>query len=199
MKVPGREKRRPGLRDAVLEGLAGGLTNPSRQQGRRARKQQYPTVSGSRRLYAEVGAAHRAVIARAASLGKHMGELDWRVLPAVLVLTASWSKLDDETSTRQLAAVAYGVAYEWVADSQRQRVAKTLRKLARLGVIGYQRGKGRNARCTISIDFGRAKQTEAPRAPVFSRARHAKRGRERPEKWRREHRKRGCKSAHSEK
>jgi hypothetical protein len=99
--------------------------------------------------YAEVGTAMRAAVAKAHAAD--LGERDLRVFEAVLILTASWSKLSDKTSTRQVAALAYAVPHEDVHAQQRRRAGKSLRKLARLGVIGYAPGRGHWARCTVSL------------------------------------------------
>ena len=108
-------------------------------------------MSHERNSYAEVGRAMRAAVARAHATG--LSERDLRVFDAVLVVTASWSRLSDETSTRQIAALAYSVPYDDVHDEQRRRAGKSLRKLARLGIIEYVPGRGHWARCRVGLSL----------------------------------------------
>ena len=93
----------------------------------------------------------RATHQRAARLD--LGERDWRVLTAVFMLTASWTKLEDTTTVVQIAAVAYGLDDEQPLGWQRDRVGETLRKLAAARVIGYRSvGRGPGARCVVSLE-----------------------------------------------
>lgn len=80
----------------------------------------------TRVTYAEAGAAHREVVARACQL--NLSRRQWKVLSAVIARTASWSKLGDRLYLGQLASVVYGV--ERATRAQRDNVGRELTVLA---------------------------------------------------------------------
>jgi hypothetical protein len=86
-----------------------------------------------------------------AAIVADLSPLDWRSLGAVLVLTASYSRLDDELGTRQIAAEVYGVDRDAVTGGQRRRVAGALRHLRELGIVAYDSSAGRSARARVAI------------------------------------------------
>jgi hypothetical protein len=131
--------------------------NPGTSQIGWAADQEQHTGSASsngtrerRDAYAACGAAHRAAYERAAAAD--LSRRDWRVFGAVMVLLPSWSRLSDKTSVRQVAAIVYGKTdYETVTGWERDKTSLALRHLARLGIIGYQPGRGHLARCLVSL------------------------------------------------
>jgi hypothetical protein len=106
-------------------------------------------MSSQRNSYAEVGTAMRAAVARARRAD--LSALEWNTFVAVLELTASWSKLADDTSTRQLAAMVYDVDRETLGRGQRDRVGAAVRSLTAKGVISTRRGRGVAARTRVSL------------------------------------------------
>jgi hypothetical protein len=74
-----------------------------------------------------------------------------RVLEAVLWLTASYSRVSDDTSVRQIASIVYGVARDDVNRRQRDRVGEVLERLHKAGVITYEPGRGRYSRCRVGL------------------------------------------------
>jgi hypothetical protein len=102
-----------------------------------------------RNSYAEVGTAMRAAVARARRAD--LSALEWNTFTAVLELTASWSKLADDTSTRQLTAMVYDVDRETLGRGQRDRVGAAVRSLTAKGVISTRRGRGVAARTRVSL------------------------------------------------
>src|SRR5215831_12004373 len=81
--------------------------------------------------YAEAGAVMRNTIERAGRAA--LGSRDYAVLSAVLGLTAGYSKLSDDTTTSQVAQLAYGRSDLHGRD--RERVRESLNKLKRLELI----------------------------------------------------------------
>lgn len=90
--------------------------------------------------YRTAGAAQRQATAHALRSG--ITTLQWRVLAVVFDLTTSYSKLEDRTSARQIAARVYGVDAEKVMGSERKRVSYALKRLADLGIIVYGAPRG---------------------------------------------------------
>jgi hypothetical protein len=104
-------------------------------------------MNAPRASYADAGRAHRATLARAHAL--KLGTRELRVVGAVLVLTSSWSKLADTTTTREVAELAYGRP---VLGWERERIGAALTKLDALGVFSVTRvGKGRGARLRLQL------------------------------------------------
>lgn len=100
-----------------------------------------------RASYAQAGRAMRATLTRAHALKLPVRDL--RVVNAVLILTSSWSKLADSTTTREVAELAYG---RDVAGWERKKVWESLTKLDALGVFAVTRvGKGRGARLRVQL------------------------------------------------
>jgi hypothetical protein len=106
-------------------------------------------MRSQRNSYAEVGTAMRAAVARARRAD--LSALEWNTFVAVLELTASWSKLADDTSTRQLAAMVYDVDRETLGRGQRDRVGAAVCSLSAKGVISTRRGRGVAARTRVSL------------------------------------------------
>jgi hypothetical protein len=75
----------------------------------------------------------RDVISRACVANPKLSGRQWRVLSAVLALTASYSKLSDRIYLGQLASVVYGV--ERATRSQTVNVGRELAVLADRGLI----------------------------------------------------------------
>lgn len=108
-----------------------------------------------RASYAQAGRAMRATLTRAHAL--NLGARQLRVVGAVLMLTSSWSKLADTTTTREVAELAYGRP---VTGWERERVGEALTKLDALGVFAVTRvGKGRGARIRVQLLPGAGQQT----------------------------------------
>jgi hypothetical protein len=109
-------------------------------------------MPAGRDQYAEVGRALRAALHRASS--RRLSGLEHRTLLAVIALTASWSRVGDETSTRQVAALLFGVERAEVLGWQRRDATRGLTGLRDKGVIGYESSNpkgGAGARATISL------------------------------------------------
>ena len=102
--------------------------------------------------YQDAGAAMRSIIARAAASRPHLGQLEWRVLAAVLDRTVSYSKLCDSTTMRELAQLAQGT--DEVHGHDRRHVRDALHRLAtrEIGLSITPTGRGRYARVVVSID-----------------------------------------------
>ena len=78
--------------------------------------------------------------------------LDLRTFLAVLHEVSSWSRLVDGVAVRQLARVVYCVESEKaVSGWQRERIAKSLGRLADRGVILYVPGVGRYAFARVGL------------------------------------------------
>jgi hypothetical protein len=77
--------------------------------------------------------------------------LDLRVLLAIIHRTITYSKAADRTSTRELAAIVYGVRRNDVAGWQRRNVSASLRRLKARRAIEYETGRGHAARCVVAI------------------------------------------------
>lgn len=104
--------------------------------------------------YAEVGEAMRVTLAAATRAEPKLGINDWRVLSAVLFHTASWSRLEDDTTINQVAIAAFDGALDdaGITDGwRRRRAAESLNTLARAGVITYRARKGPGARVRIGL------------------------------------------------
>jgi len=106
--------------------------------------------STPRDSYAAVGQAMRQSIERAARA--KLGARDHRVHAAVLALTASWSKLADETSLKQIASIAFAIEPDDVEGWHRTKVAVSLKRLSELGIVAYAAGRGPGARCRVEIE-----------------------------------------------
>lgn len=87
-----------------------------------------------RKRYSASGRAMRAACARAAVLSGDLKARDWRVLVACMVITASYSRTEDETSVGQLAQIC-GLSYA--------RTSESLSRLHDAGVIVWQPTKTR--------------------------------------------------------
>lgn len=122
--------------------------------------------------YAVAGRATRratAVAARARVAGE-LTELDLLTLLAVLSLTTSWSKLQDETTTRQVAALVYPDAEP--SSGQRRRVGDSLTRLAETGAITLERSSGgRWSRLIIGVPSPSDAVVEPPPFMTSSRER----------------------------
>lgn len=102
--------------------------------------------------YPVAGAAMRDVLRRANRARPPLGARERAVLEAVLMLTASYSKLVDTTTTREIAAVAYGMSPEEISGHHRKRTREILDRLATRGLIEMTpHGRGRSARVVVSI------------------------------------------------
>lgn len=89
--------------------------------------------TGSRRdPYKAVGAAMRAAMDAACHAEPPLRPREWRVLAAVVSITASWSRLEDEVSHGQLQVLT-GIA-------ERRTLARELRSLAQRGIVMYEPG-----------------------------------------------------------
>lgn len=109
------------------------------------RHEQQPRVP-----YAQAGEAMREMIARANRANPQLGARQRAVLDAVLVLTASYSKLQDTTTAREVAELAYGRAA--VDGRDRERAREALNQLAQRGFIELtQISRGRHSRLIIAI------------------------------------------------
>lgn len=120
------------------------------------------SVGEGRVEYRTAGKAHRDVIRYANRLRPRITSRQRSVLDAVLVQTASYSKLEDWTSIRQLARIVLG---EDEPDGRdRSWVADELKALRDLGLIGLATNgkRGRAARICVSIP-GTAAQNAANR------------------------------------
>jgi hypothetical protein len=95
----------------------------------------------NRVTYVEAGAAMRLAFERASTVGEARGKSrlngsDWRVLAAVVALTASYSKLEDTVYTGIVARMAgFRGPNE---DTNARRARRILKKLASLGIIEYE-------------------------------------------------------------
>jgi hypothetical protein len=107
------------------------------------------TERSARSSYLAVCSALRETLR--AAIVADLSPLDLRSLGAVLVLTASYSRLNDELGSRQIAAEVYGVDWDAVTGGQRRRVAGALRHLEELGVVAYESSAGRSARARVAI------------------------------------------------
>lgn len=87
----------------------------------------------------------RCAFARASQV--RLVQSEWRVLAAVVALTASWSKLEDEAFVAQIAATAK------VGQSTCRRA---LKRLNELGIIAYsgRRGPGQKPLVSLSVQLG---------------------------------------------
>lgn len=85
--------------------------------------------------YRHAGAAGRQAMAAARRAG--LGSNGWQVLSVVVELTVLWSRLSDDVTIREIAAVRYGVEPGRVARHQTNRVRETLKDLAGLGLVIY--------------------------------------------------------------
>jgi hypothetical protein len=97
--------------------------------------------AAGRTTYNDAGRAYRSTVHRAMAVG--LTPLELRVLLVVLELTASYSKMIDSTSARQIAARVYDTTPELLKGSQRQRVQEALRSLETKSIIGYETSRGR--------------------------------------------------------
>lgn len=95
---------------------------------------------GERVPYVVAAVSARQARARAVAVG--ISPLEWRVLAVVFELTATYSKLVDRVSARQVGALVYGKASEEVTESQRKRISAALASLGRAEVITYETAKG---------------------------------------------------------
>lgn len=78
--------------------------------------------------------------------------LEWRVLAAVTELTASWSKLEDRTSARQIGALVYDVPAVDLTGYQRDRVGAALRRLRDSEIVTYRASRaGRGAGIIVGL------------------------------------------------
>src|SRR6516225_6083727 len=94
----------------------------------------------------------RDVLRRANLQEPPLGARERAVLDAVLTQTASYSKVTDSTTYRELARLAYG--RDEVHGRERDRVNAAVKKLAKLGIIdATTSGRGRYARLTVSISM----------------------------------------------
>lgn len=97
--------------------------------------------------YSDAGRVLRHTLSRAHALKLPVREL--RVLNAVLMLTASYSKLTDTTTTREVAELAHGRP---VLGWERKKVWESLGRLDALGLVAVTRiGKGRGARLKLQL------------------------------------------------
>lgn len=89
--------------------------------------------------FVEAATAARDVLRRAA--GESLGPRQYRVLCAVVALTALYSKLHDRVYLAQVAAFAFGVteAEDWMLKKTRE----TLLELAELGLVESRAPRGR--------------------------------------------------------
>jgi hypothetical protein len=109
-------------------------------------------LSRHRVKYAEAGAAMRDVLRRANLAHPPLGARERAVLDAVLALTVSYSKLHDVTTTREIAAAAYGLDPAAVHGHQRKRTREILDRLANRGLLEMTPcGRGRSARMVVSV------------------------------------------------
>lgn len=101
-------------------------------------------ASGERVAYLEAGAAMRQALERAVVMAEYLKPRDWRVLLAVINLTASYSKISDETSVGQVSELS------GVSES---RAAESLRRLDAAGVIVWKptRTRGALGPSTVSL------------------------------------------------
>jgi hypothetical protein len=101
--------------------------------------------------YKVAGAAYRDVMRRANSSRPPLGARERAVLAAVLDRTISYSKLVD-TTTRELAAIAYGVGADEIHGHQRKRTRELLDGLAKRGLCQITPcGTGHSARLIVSV------------------------------------------------
>jgi hypothetical protein len=97
----------------------------------------------TRDSYLDVGAAMRQALARALERHDRMNDLDWRVLAAVLSLTASHSKFEDGTHANIVATMAF---------ASERRTRDSLDKLRdELKVISWKPKRGRFSFSTVGI------------------------------------------------
>jgi hypothetical protein len=108
-------------------------------------------IAGKFRVsYKVAGQAYRDTIRRANAIRPPLGARVRAVLDAVLVLTTSYSKLVDSTTTRQIAEIAY--SRDEVDGRDRERVRALLNQLAALDLIQITpTGRGRSARVVVSV------------------------------------------------
>jgi hypothetical protein len=103
---------------------------------------------GPKRLpYAIAGAAMRDAIRAATNAG--CTGLQRRVLDAVFVFTATYSRRTDRVAVVELARWVYG--RDRVNGWGRKRVGEALRSLAELGIVVYEPGIGASAMATIGL------------------------------------------------
>lgn len=115
-------------------------------------------MSGERVAYREAGNAMREALRRARGAG--LSPTDRNVLDAVLALTVSYSKLEDEISPATIA--------EEAGCSLRQ-ARRSLRKLDDLGIVVYVPGLGRGRTSVVGLPVEGADQAakrEPARAPL---------------------------------
>ncbi len=85
--------------------------------------------------YRDVGESTRAVLQAAATAEPPLRPREWRVLSAVLQVTATWSRLQDRVTHEQLAPLC-GLD----KPTDRRDLARELRSLATRGLIVYEPG-----------------------------------------------------------
>jgi hypothetical protein len=115
--------------------------------------------------YKVAGAAMRQALARA--VAANLTPRERKLLDAVLMQTASFSKLADRTSAAQLYGKAHGIPKDSVGGRQRQSALEDLRTMRDLGVILYESGRGPGARLKVGLEPDGTK-TEPPRNGVVS-------------------------------
>jgi hypothetical protein len=110
-------------------------------------------ATGHRVKYRVAARAHRqaSAVAAKAAQEKRLSQFDQRVLSAVLVLTASFSKTDDRIATVQVAAFVFQLHVDSVNRKHRTKVGGSLRRLHDGGVITYEPGDGRGRVGTIRL------------------------------------------------
>jgi hypothetical protein len=100
--------------------------------------------------YATAGRAFRDTLRRANAIQPRLGARDRAVLEAAFAVTTSYSKLQDFTTAREIACIAYGT--DEIDGRDRDRVRESLNKLARLELIEITAsGRGRGARVIVSV------------------------------------------------
>ena len=95
--------------------------------------------------YRDCGAAMRAAVERANAIRPQLKAAQRRVLDAVLVLTASFSRLSDEVYVADVAAIA---------QVHERTARKALLRLAAEGVIEWTPRRGQRARSTLALPLG---------------------------------------------
>lgn len=93
-----------------------------------------------------VGASMRAAVVAATS--NRLTDIQHRVLLAILVLTASWTKLEDTTCVAEIARLA-GLNPDKNGDQR--SVRRALAKLVELGCIDWEPARGRGGRSTLRL------------------------------------------------
>ena len=130
----------------------------------------YGSTKAGALSYAEAGELTRSMIARAhaATVVETKGGFDHsrglnptelRTFYAVIERTVTYSKACDRTSTRELAAIAYGVKREAVKPWQRRRVSNALLVLAEAVGLIYETGLGHTARPLVGLPQGEHEET----------------------------------------